>query len=144
MANRPLWAQKQSVFTGAVGTKVASFSGELTSTTILTAVAAVTGKKIRVRAFNINAMVSVVLAAASGPSIALVDSTYLTGVLYQLTSFGKTAAITTVPFSTGLVILPLDGAVRETTAGNALKIAQSVDLSTGVIAVSGTVYYDEI
>lgn len=144
MANRPLWAQKQSNFPGAIGSKVASFSGELTGTTILTVVAAVTGKKIRLRAFNINAAISVVLAAASGPSVALVDSTYGTGVLFQLTSFGKVAAATTVPFSTGWTVLPLDGAVRETTAGNALKIAQSVDLSTGYIAVSGTVFYDEI
>ena len=146
MANRPLWAQKQSVFAGAVGSKIAHFSGELATTVGLTVVAAVTGKRIRLRAFNVNAMVSVLLNHTVAPSIAFTDSlTYATGQLWQIFSFGVAAAITTPPQTTGLIILPLDGPAHQTTSGNALAITPSVTLGTsGKIQVSGTVDYDEV
>lgn len=144
MSSRPMWAKRQALYPGGLGTKIKTFSGELTGTTILSVVAAVTGKKIRVRAFSFNSMVSVVAAAANAFSIAFVDSTYATKVLFEVVSYGKTAAITTAPIQTGLVYLPVDGVATETTAGNALKLAQSIDISTGVIGVSGVVYYDEV
>ena len=148
MANRPLWSQKQSVFPGAIGSKAANFSGVIATTAGFTTVAAVTGKKIRLRAFNVNIAVSVAVNSASASpslSLAFVDSTYGTGVLWQVASLGVAAAATTVPILTGLVVIPMDGPVFETTAGNALAFAPSVTVgSAGIIAVSGTVFYDEI
>jgi len=146
MANRPLWSQKQSVFPGAVGSKAANFGGTLATTVGLTAVAAVTGKKIRLRAFNLNTHISVVLNGTVAPQIAFTDSTtYATGVVFHAIAYGLAAAATQPPISSGLVVLPLDGAVFETTAGNALGLVQSVTLgTTGTISVSGTVWYDEI
>jgi len=146
MANRPLWSQKQSVFAGAVGSKAANFGGSLATTVGLTAVAAVSGKKIRLRAFNINTHISVVLNGTVAPQIAFTDSTtYNTGVVFHAISYGVAAAATQPPVLSGLVVLPLDGPVFETTAGNALGFVQSVTIgTTGVISVSGTVWYDEI
>ena len=81
-----------------------------------------------------------------GRILAFTDSTtYNTGVVFHAISYGVAAAATQPPVLSGLAVLPLDGPVFETTAGNALGFVQSVTIgTTGVISVSGTVWYDEI
>jgi hypothetical protein len=127
---------------------VKTFSGTFTTTGNVAVWTPATGKKFVLKGFAINAVVTTVLAG-TGTSIHLVDGTSVgasgVNIVWPLAAFSATQAAGSVLRQPTVSIVPYkSGGFVGTTAGQALRIVADASISTGVIAVSGIVWGDEV
>jgi hypothetical protein len=127
---------------------VKNFAATFTTTGNVAAWTPTTGKKFVLKGFAINAVVTTALAG-TGTSLHLVDGTAVgtngVNIVWPLAAFSATQAAGSVLRQPTVSIQPYKpGGFVGSTVSQALRIVANADISTGVIAVSGVVWGDEV
>ena len=127
---------------------VKNFSGTFTTTGNVVAWTPATGKKFVLKGFAIQAVVTTTLAG-TGTAIYLNDGTAIgtsgVNIVWPLAAFAANQAANSVLRQPTTSIVPYKpGGFVGSTAGQALRIVADASITTGVIAVSGVVWGDEV
>lgn len=142
---------------GRLGSKSVCFTTAVTATDTDIALTPTTGTRFRLKGFAIHATVTTNLAGTGVVlflcDMASADTTFATTkAIWPIAGFSAAAtAGTVVRNDTDIVLLPLLGyrgqarayGYRSSAKDNCIKISPNATLSTGVIQVSGVLFYDE-